>query len=90
MPQEPSGGRRQFGPRQDRRQIRRRCRGRYNYGVVAAAAGYTKTEALAAAGIVNLSGSGDKSGEFFNNPRNISMIESGFDAYMAGKITPPK
>lgn len=60
--------------------------GNYNYGVVAAAAGYSKEETLIAAGAINLTGSGDKSGPYFNNPRNASMIEAGYDDYIAGKI----
>jgi len=53
---------------------------------VAAAAGYTKAEAIIAAGAVNLLGSGDKSGPYFNNPRNMRFINMGYDAYKAGLI----
>ena len=62
--------------------------GNYNYGVVAAAAGYTMDEAVRAAGFVNQFGQGDKSGPLGNNPRNLEMIRKGFCDYKAGKIIP--
>ena len=42
----------------------------YNYGVLAATAGYSDFDAAAAAaaGLYNLTGTGDKSGPHFNNP----------------------
>jgi hypothetical protein len=63
--------------------------GNYNFGVVAAAAGYTKKQAHLAAGAANLLGSGDKSGPDFNNPLNIPFIDAGYDAYKAGRIAKP-
>jgi hypothetical protein len=60
--------------------------GNYNYGVVAAAAGYTEREALIAAGAYNFTGNGDKSGIYFNSPRNMQLIEAGFDDYKSGWI----
>ena len=62
--------------------------GNYNYGAVAAAVGYTKAEALVAAGAANLLGSGDKAGPYFNNPRNLPFITGGYDAYVAGLVKP--
>jgi len=64
--------------------------GNYNYGVVAAAAGYTKDQALAAAGAYNATRSNDTSGAYGNSPRNAEYIEKGYDDYVAGKITPNK
>ena len=64
--------------------------GNYNYGVVAAAAGYTKDQALAAAGAYNATRSNDTSGVYGNSPRNAEYIEKGYDDYVAGKITPNK
>lgn len=61
--------------------------GNYDFGVVAAAAGYTKEEAIFAAGMYNLTGTGDKSGPWFNNQRNLSFISMGYDDYKSGKIT---
>jgi hypothetical protein len=55
--------------------------GNYNFGVVAAVAGYTKEEALLGAGAANLLGRGDKSGALFNNPINAPFISAGYDAY---------
>ncbi|HME23311.1 MAG TPA: hypothetical protein VKI44_18620 [Acetobacteraceae bacterium] len=62
--------------------------GNFNFGAVAAAAGYTKTEALIAAGAANLLGTGDKSGPYFINPRNLPFIVGGYDAYAAGLVKP--
>jgi len=62
--------------------------GNYNYGVVAAAAGYSFDHAIRAAGRVNESGEGDKSGPHNNNPRNLAMIKKGYDDYFAGRIIP--
>lgn len=58
--------------------------GNYNFGAVAAAAGYPYMQAATAAGVVNLLGSGDKSGPLFNNPRNLSFIRAGYQDYMNG------
>jgi hypothetical protein len=63
--------------------------GNYNFGVVAAAAGYTKAQAHLGAGAANLLGSGNKSGPLFNNPMNIPLIDAGYDAYEAGVIGCP-
>jgi hypothetical protein len=63
--------------------------GNYNFGVVAAVAGYTKEEALLGAGAANLLGRGDKSGALFNNPINAPFISAGYDAYKAGMIGGP-
>jgi hypothetical protein len=60
--------------------------GNFNYGVVAAAAGYTFDQAILAAGLVNSLGGGDKSGPYFNNPRNLDLIRMGYGAYKAGSI----
>lgn len=60
--------------------------GNYNYGVVAAAAGYSWEEATVASGLANLIGSGDKSGPWWNNPRNLEMIKKGYNDYKAGRI----
>jgi hypothetical protein len=61
--------------------------GNYNYGVVAAAAGYTLDEAQAATGIVNLTGRGTKSAEYYGgNPRNAGWIAKGWRAYSNGLI----
>jgi len=62
--------------------------GDYDYGVVAAAAGHAKDEAIIAAGIYNATSTNDKSGAFFNNPKNPSFVERGYDDYKAGKISP--
>jgi len=70
----------------------------YNYGVVAAAAGYSKTMALVYSGGANvganvadrLRGSSDSSrdthGPFLNKVRNAEMIEKGYDDYKTGRI----
>jgi hypothetical protein len=70
----------------------------YNYGVVAAAAGYSKEEMLAAAGIVNVATDlvgrvrddkpKDTSGPEGNKVRNVDMMQKGYDDYVAGRITP--
>lgn len=62
--------------------------GNYNYGVVAAAAGYSFDDAMIAAGIVNLTGTGDKSGPWWNSSRNLPLIKQGYDDYKTGKIIP--
>lgn len=62
--------------------------GNYNYGVVAAAAGYSWSYATTASGIANLFGGGDKTGPMFNNRRNLKMIRQGYDDYNSGKIAP--
>lgn len=62
--------------------------GNYNFGVVAAAAGYSLNQAFLGAGVANLFGWGDKSGQFFGNPKNIPFIAAGFLAYKNGKIGP--
>lgn len=63
--------------------------GNYNYGVVAAAAGYDLDQALFASGIANLWGSGNHTGAMFNNPANIPWIKQGFSDYMEGLIGAP-
>jgi hypothetical protein len=60
--------------------------GNYNYGVVAAAAGYSWEYAATVATMVNWGGSGDKSGFLFSNPRNLEIARRGYDDYQAGKI----
>ena len=61
--------------------------GNYNYGVVAAAAGYYLQAAQAAAGYLNhVWGGGDQSGPFYGNPRNIPFITAGCNAYNSGAI----
>jgi len=64
--------------------------GNYNYGAVAAAAGMTETEMLGASGLYNMTGKGDKSAIYGNNPRNLAMIMQGYKDYKDGKITPSK
>ncbi len=65
--------------------------GNYNYGVVAAAAGYSWEYATMASGLANLLGGGKKPlRDKFNNPDNLKMIRQGFDDYGAGKIVPLK
>jgi putative RNase toxin 44 of polymorphic toxin system len=65
--------------------------GNYNYGVVAAAAGYSWEYATTASGLANLLGSGKKSlQDKFNNPDNLKMMRQGFDDYRAGKMVPLK
>jgi hypothetical protein len=63
--------------------------GNYNYGAVAAAAGYTREQVLLGAGVANLLGSGKKDGPMFNNPKNIPFINAGYDDYKAGLIGSP-
>ncbi len=60
--------------------------GNFNYGVVAAAAGYTYNEALAGAAVENINGGGDRSGQWFSNPQNDYFIQAGYNAYKSGKI----
>jgi hypothetical protein len=64
-----------------------------NYGIVAAAAGYSKEEALMSAGNVNgflhPFSAEDKAGPFENKVRNADMIIKGYDDYKAGRIIPP-
>ena len=64
--------------------------GNYNYGIVAAAAGYSWTYAAAAATVVNWTGGGDKSGRLGSNPRNLEIARRGYDDYKAGKIIHPR
>jgi len=60
--------------------------GNYNFGVVAAAAGYSWGYAITGSGFANLFGSGDKSGPYFNNPRDLAMIRKGFNDFLEGRI----
>jgi RHS repeat-associated protein len=62
--------------------------GNFNFGVVAAAAGLTFEQAVVAAGLVNATGGGNKSGPVFNDPRNLYFIQLGYDAYNTGQIGP--
>jgi hypothetical protein len=72
----------------------------YNFGVVAAAAGYSKEEMLAAAGSVNWAADlwyqlhgqkpNDQSGQYGNKERNADMIVKGFEDYKAGRIAWPE
>jgi hypothetical protein len=73
----------------------------YNYGAVAAAAGYSKEEMLLHAGNVNQLTSlydqffnGDKpkdtSSPHGNKVRNAEMMMKGYDDYVAGRITASK
>lgn len=69
----------------------------YNFGVVAAASGYSKDEMLLAAGGVNQVADwwdqrhGDKpkdtSGPYGNKVQNADMMIKGYDDYIAGRIT---
>jgi hypothetical protein len=54
--------------------------GNYNFGLMAANAGYSLPVALMGAGIVNLFGHGDKSGPFFTNPGNNKEIVAGYSS----------
>jgi len=58
--------------------------GYYNFGVVAAAAGYSLTDALRGAGAANQLGSGDKSGPYGTNGARISNTVSGWVDYDMG------
>jgi len=69
----------------------------YNYGVVAAAAGYSRDDALAYAGMAddwkdwydrNAHGdpAKDTSGPFKNKVQNADMIVKGHDDYTSGRI----
>ena len=61
--------------------------GNYNFGVVAAAAGFSRKEAEIYAGLANLLfGGGEKSGPFWNKQRNLLMLLKGHDDYKSGKI----
>lgn len=60
--------------------------GNYNFGVVAAAAGYDLGTTLVASGVANLWGKGDRSGPFHNNPRNMPWIIMGYNDYKNGRI----
>jgi len=65
--------------------------GNFNYGVVAAAAGYSLDQALAAAGTLNflhsISNSNiDTSGAYDDSTRNEYFIRMGYQAYASGKI----
>jgi len=52
----------------------------YNFGAVARAAGYSQEEALRAAGLYNwLRSTGDKSGIYGNNPKNVPLIKQGWE-----------
>ncbi len=72
----------------------------YNYGVVAAAAGYSRDEALANAGMANQAKDWwdrhrhgappkDMSGPFKNKVQNADMIMRGYDDYRTGRIVAP-
>jgi hypothetical protein len=65
----------------------------YDYGVVAAAAGYSREDALKNAGTIKRLFHADDpdqaSGPFGNKVRNADMIAKGYDDYVAGKIIPP-
>jgi hypothetical protein len=50
----------------------------YNYGAVARAAGYSLDQTLFAAGRYNRSSTGDKSGIYGNNPKNVPLITQGW------------
>jgi hypothetical protein len=73
----------------------------YNYGIVAAAAGYSQEEALANAGMANQATDwwdrnvhGDRpkdtSGPFGNKVQNAEMIIKGYDHYKTGRIGGPR
>ena len=51
----------------------------YNYGAVARAAGYSLDQTLVAAGLYNRSSTGDKSGIYGNNPKNVPLITQGWE-----------
>jgi hypothetical protein len=63
--------------------------GNYNFGVVAAAGGYSLNQALIGAGAANLLGTGSRSGPYLNNPQNVPFITQGFNDYRAGLIGGP-
>jgi hypothetical protein len=71
----------------------------YNYGAVAAAAGYSRDEALVNAGYANVIADWwdqnvhgdppkDRSGPYQNKGRNAEMIIKGFEDHKAGRIGP--
>ena|GEM_PF-5403488 len=60
--------------------------GNFNYGAVAAAAGYDEEEAVRYAAYVNQLGQGDKTGKYGSNPRNEAMIRAGWHTYHDDKI----
>jgi guanyl-specific ribonuclease Sa len=61
----------------------------YNYGVLAAAAGYSDRQAVVAAGIYNTTGTGNKEGPYFTNKHYYPMIAAGLRDYRAGKFSKP-
>ena len=62
--------------------------GNYNFGVVAAYAGYPLPVALAGAGAANPLGTGVKTGPFGSNPNNNIEIKAGYNAAVKGKLCP--
>jgi len=60
--------------------------GNYNYGAVAAAAGYTPEEALLGSGLYNLVKGGDRSGPKYNNPKNLALVRAVYNDYINGLI----
>jgi hypothetical protein len=59
--------------------------GYYEFGMVAAAAGYSLPDTLSGAGWANTLGSGDKSGPYGTNGTYISNTVSGWEDYSMGK-----
>ncbi len=61
--------------------------GNYNYGVVAAAAGYTPEQALLGSGLYNLiRGRSDISGSMYNSIPGLKLITAGYNDYISGRI----
>ena len=63
--------------------------GNYNYGAVAAAAGYSLLEAEFFAGLVNLGGNGPRSFLLMLiSPRSSQIVNEGFKDCVGGKVAP--
>ena len=60
--------------------------GNFNYGAVAAAAGYDETESIIYAAAFNQFGSGNREGLLWGNKHNERMIRAGWNAYTNGNI----
>lgn len=61
--------------------------GYYNYGMVSAAAGFSRQEAQMYAGVFNrLYGGGDKTGPYGNKKDYLPVLLRGYDDYASGRI----
>lgn len=59
--------------------------GNFNYGAVAAAAGFSLEQAELAAGLANIAG-GDRSGPYGTNPATLPYLIQGYRAYQNGLV----